>query len=263
VRIPTSHPFLADPDRAAAFAYLIAHPNGSHRKWARALSWTPSKFHRFITALIELKLCAVIVTPYGSSFSPLELAKHFRNTSEPLPEQIRTTSGTPHLEASGSRSLVSRCDEKSGTAEGVRCIELVNEILLANFRSSYDPISLDNYGSHRAVVKWIAAGMSLEDMVRLLEEKARAFNPSKSGGDLPKSLGYFTRWILKAWSGEKSQLRLPLMSFERTTDRTSRRPTIQQRREPQADKSDTVPAMGETIDSVMNDLRRQMKANDA
>src|SRR6266699_1673259 len=117
-----SHPFLTDSERAQAFAYLVAHPHGSMRRWAQALGWTPSKFHRFITAVIELRLGTVTISTYGSSFLPLVEAKQIRNTSDTQPERIRNTSGTPHQEASSSRSLVSRCAEKTGTAEGVRCI---------------------------------------------------------------------------------------------------------------------------------------------
>jgi hypothetical protein len=210
-----THPYLTEPVRAAAFAYLVANPHGSQSRWSEALDWTPSKFRRFSAALIKLGLAEITRTVYGSTFRSLIPPTENRHTSDTLPTEKRRTSDTPHLEALGSRSLVSRCEKvtaNSGTAEAMMCIAIVNEVLGSNFKGSYDPISADNHGSQRAVEEWMAAGMSLGDMSRLLRQKAAAFNPSRSGGKLPGSLGYFTRWMLRTWAIERRQIPLPLMT---------------------------------------------------
>lgn len=95
------------------------------------------------------------------------------------------------------------------------CIAVVNEVLGSNFGDRYSPISPDNHGSHRAVAHWLSVGMPLEAMTRLLRAKAAVFNPSKINGDMPRSLGFFTSWILKEWAIEKRQLPLPLMTVDR------------------------------------------------
>lgn len=220
------HPYLTEPVRAAAFAYLSAHPCASEVRWAKALGWTPSKVHRFIVQLIKLGLAEVSRTQFGSTFHPLIDPERNRSESDVKPKRNRSETEAPHLEASRSRSLVPRCEKlpaNGGNAEAMMCIAIVNEVLGANFKDSYDPILSDNYGSQRAVEKWMAAGMSLADMVKLLRAKAAVFNPSRSGGKLPGSLGYFTRWMLSEWAIERRQIPLPLM----TVTHQSKRPRME------------------------------------
>lgn len=216
-----THPYLASPENAAAFAYLAANPSGSRARWAQGLGWSPSKVQRFIEALLRFRLAETeVLKGYNLTvFKPLvDPPVSDRSATGPRADRARSAAGQPHLEASRSGSSVSRCKSapaNGGNAEAMTCIAVVNEVLGSNFGDNYAPISPDNYGSHRAVLQWIAAGMSLEDMTRLLRQKAAAFNPEKSGGDLPRSVGYFTRWMLKEWAIEKRQLPLPLMTVDR------------------------------------------------
>lgn len=212
------HPYLIDPERAQAFAYLVANPWGSRVRWAQALRWNPSKLQRFIDALVRFRLAEIEVTAGCPTHfkSLIDPPISSRSGSDPTPIKNRSAADQPYPEASRSGSSVSRCGNKpqqnSGNAEAMTCIATVNEVLLANFGANYEPIRPDNFGSHRAVVAWIQAGMSLEDMTRLLRQKAAAFNPEKSGGELPRSLGYFTKWMLKEWAIERRQIPLPLMT---------------------------------------------------
>jgi hypothetical protein len=194
-----THPYLADPERAAAFAYLVANPSGSRARWAKGLSWSPSKVQRFIEALLRFRLAEIEVNPYFTHFNPLVeveppklSAVSDRSAPGQQPIKNRSAAGQAHLEALDSGYLVSRYGKapakNGGNAEAMTCIAVVNEVLGANFGQNYTPISHDNHGSHRAVQHWIEVGIPLDAMTRLLRMKAAVFNPSKINGDMPRSL---------------------------------------------------------------------------
>jgi hypothetical protein len=178
-RNSVTHPYLASPENAAAFAYLAANPSGSRARWAKGLGWSPSKVQRFIEALLRFRLAETeVLKGYNLTvFKPLvDPPVSDRSATGPRADRARSAAGQPHLEASRSGSSVSRCKSapaNGGNAEAMTCIAVVNEVLGSNFGDNYTPISPDNYGSHRAVLQWIAAGMSLEDMTRLLRRRPR------------------------------------------------------------------------------------------
>jgi hypothetical protein len=221
-----THPYLADPDRAAAFAYLSANPSGSRARWAKGLTWSPSKVQRFIEALVRFRLAEIEVNPYYTHFKPLvdvETPKpppiSDRSAGGQQPIKNRSATGQAHLEALDSGYLVSRCAKvpaNGGNAEAMACIAVVNEVLGYNFGQNYTPISHDNHGSHRAVQHWMEMGLPLEAMTRLLRMKAAVFNPEKINGDMPRSLAFFTKWILKEWAIEQRQLPLVFLTVDRT-----------------------------------------------
>lgn len=240
-----THPFLIEPVRAQAFAYLCANPNGSRAKWAKALGWTPSKVQRFIDALVRFKLAETETTAYYTVFRPLVEPVSSRSGTDPKPVSNRSAARQAHLEASRSGFSVSRykgAPANGGNAEAMTCIAIVNEVLGSNFKGSYDPISPDNFGSHNAVAGWLAAGMPLEAMTRLLRMKAAVFNPEKSGGRLPHSLGYFTKWMLREWAIEQRQIPLPLMTVEHS---------------PRRERMAKPAAIGDLAAGIMNDLQRR------
>jgi hypothetical protein len=223
-----THPYLADPERAAAFAYLSANPSGSRARWAKGLTWSPSKVQRFIEALVRFRLAEIeVVRGYFSVFKPLIEPPSLdpfgpindRSETGPKPINNRSDSGRAHLEALDSGYLVSRYakapPKNGGNAEAMTCIAVVNEVLGANFGEHYTPISHDNHGSHRAVQHWIEVGIPLEAMTRLLRMKAAVFNPEKINGDMPRSLAFFTKWILKEWAIEQRQLPLVFLTVDR------------------------------------------------
>jgi hypothetical protein len=90
-----THPYLADPERAAAFAYLAANPSGSRARWAKGLTWSPSKVQRFIEALLRFRLAEIEVNPYFTHFKPhvdVEPPSTHRSATDQRPDSgpIRT-----------------------------------------------------------------------------------------------------------------------------------------------------------------------------
>jgi hypothetical protein len=250
-----THPYLIDPERAAAFAFLSANPSGSRARWAKGLTWSPSKVQRFIEALLRFRLAEIEVNPYFTHFKPLvdvEPPKPSpvsdRSAPGQQPIKNRSTAGQAHLEALDSGFLVSRYakapPKNGGNAEAMTCIAVVNEVLGANFGEHYTPISHDNHGSHRAVQHWIEVGIPLETMTRLLRMKAAVFNPEKINGDMPRSLAFFTKWILKEWAIEQRQLPLVFLTVDRAPA--------------QREKLKKPVALGSVVDATMLDVAAQL-----
>jgi hypothetical protein len=124
----------------------------------------------------------------------------------------------------------------------------MNEALAARFKESYRPVLLDNASSIAAADRLENAGVPAGKGEAHLLVQCRLFNPSKHGkGELPKSLAYFERGVLKAWKTE-AQLAIPLMQLERGDN-----PPRYQEYVPPA--SDQPPIKPETIESVAREWR--------
>jgi hypothetical protein len=126
----------------------------------------------------------------------------------------------------------------------------MNDGLSARFQESYRPVLADNVSSIAAADRLELAGVPAGKAEAHLLVQCRLFNPSKHGkGDLPKSLAYFERGILKAWKNE-AQLAIPLMQLERSADPG---PKYQEYVPPANEKPIAKP---ETVDAVAQDWRR-------
>jgi hypothetical protein len=120
----------------------------------------------------------------------------------------------------------------------------MNDALLARFKESYRRVLEDNKSSVASAGRLELAGIPVDKAEAHLLVQCRLFNPSKHGkGDLPKSLAYFERGILKAWKNE-AQLAIPLMQLETTKYQEYVPPA-----------NDLPIAKPETIDAVAQDWR--------
>lgn len=259
------HTFLQDPEYARGYAHLLAVPIGSVRTWARSLGWSRSSMQRFLASLRREHLGEVQSCKTHSVFRPLSgKTKGFVHPPSPVHTPVaqthdvaRCVPGRPGTSryvpaALGSSGLVGK--EPSATAEAGSeysraLITAMNDALLARFRESYRSVLVDNVSSIAAADRLEKAGVPADKAEAHLLVQCRLFNPSKHGkGDLPKSLAYFERGILKAWKTE-AQLTIPLMQLERSIDPGPR----YQEYVPPA--SDLPIAKPETIDAVAQDWR--------
>jgi hypothetical protein len=219
------HRYLEDPDRARAYAHLIERPNGTLRTWATALGWTAGKVQRFIAALSRYRLGEVRADRHGTTFQPLGSSKVHRLGASACIDvhrcasasQLGTGSG---LTASSSKPGYAGTPAKAEEQPGAdRLVEAMNEILISNLGEHYKRVALDNYGSHRAARRWLVeAAMPLEEAIVLLRRHVGRFSLEKSKGDIPRSLGYFTKPMLRDWARiqrEREQLvLLPSIDME-------------------------------------------------
>jgi hypothetical protein len=198
-----THPLLRDPARKKVFELLIAVPTGTEREWAEAAHWSRDKMRRFLSALVQAGLISRKVTPYGSTITVLQ-----RDSSDaPRPHTDRTHAAprAPHL---GSCGLVGKEPSAETTDYSTSLITAMNNALTARFADSYRHVKLGNKSSLAAAARLEAAGVSIDNAVRHVEDQVRGFNPSRHGkGDLPHSLAYFERGIVNAHRGE-AQLKL-------------------------------------------------------
>jgi hypothetical protein len=264
------HPFLQDPENARGYAHLLAVPLGTVRTWAKSLGWSRSKTQRFLASLSRYQIGEVQSCKTHSVFRPLDGKSqgipHHPSISLPavaLTHDVsRCVPGRPGMSrcvpaALGSAGLERK--EPSATADAAgseysrALIVAMNDALSARFKESYRPRLLDNKSSIAAAGRLELAGVPVDKAEAHLLIQCRLFNPSKHGkGELPKSLAYFERGVLKAWRTE-AQLQIPLMQLERSS--TDPGPKYQQYVPP---APDLPPAKPETIDSVMNALRQQL-----
>ena len=90
----------------------------------------------------------------------------------------------------------------------------MNEQLFARFGEQFKPVRYDNRRSAAAVARLKVAGVPLEFAVEQLRRSCLLFNPSKHGrGNLPGTLGYFERGILKAFA-VRGQTEITLLAVE-------------------------------------------------
>jgi hypothetical protein len=260
------HPFLADPERAAAFEQLAANPSGSIRGWAKLLGWEATKAKRFVQSLIRYGLADIQSCRHGSVFRPLSdpLGVAPRGaTDRPTPPQTAThrhTSKPRHLAVLGAAAESSRpsldtglLDTGSRDADAKRLIGAMNEALGSSIGDSYVPVAEDNRGSHRAAEKLFVAGVPMDFAIAQLIRDARRFNPSRhGGGDIPRSVGFFVKGIITAWGRQREQLPLPRI----LTDVERSRPA-QKLYKPEVPERVAAP---ETISQVMERLRAEVNS---
>lgn len=253
-----THPFLEDPENDRAFAQLLAVPTGSVRTWAKSLGWSNGKMQRFLASLARYRLGEIQSCQHHSVFRPLNSGARIEQERErnPAPKQkpervhrsvsVRTDAHRPPLGSSGLRT---KKPSAAGTEYSTALITAMNEALAALFKESYRPVLLDNVSSIDTAQQLELAGVPVERAEAHLLVQCRLFNPSKHGkGDLPRSLAYFKRGIMKAWKNE-AQLEIPLMQLERGEEQIPRYPEYV----PPA--IDLPIAKPETIDTVAQDWR--------
>lgn len=201
------HPFLLDPDRQKAFADLANNATGTYRGWAKRWGWSVSRVQRFISALDHLGIAMVTRTPYGTMVHFRCAAdSHNRNTSTSLSNrnEFEPDSEPNHLgsETRSTTILEPRAPEQQiAESYTASCITVINEHLKARFGSRFSPIRMDNRGSAAAGARLLAAGVELGFAIAKIRKDCAAFNPLRHGdGKLPRSLGYFERGLLKAYS---------------------------------------------------------------
>jgi hypothetical protein len=200
-----THEFLESPENARAFKILSDHPRGSTRAWAKELGWTSSKTERFLLRLKAAGLAIVRSTQKGSVFVP----------TVGVSDASRTRLAADVLDVRSNSLDVSRYDDlpkaKKPAAtrpiadpDDVRLIRAANAVFADR---KWDTISEDNFGSLKAAKK-ILAQVPVDRAIPLLESACRVFNPSKTGGDVPRSLGhpFFAKHVVGEWKRLQQQL---------------------------------------------------------
>lgn len=128
----------------------------------------------------------------------------------------------------------------------------MNSSLHQRFSETYRPVLPDNRSSIEAALRLDVSGVPADRAVFYLEEQCRLFNPSKHGkGELPRSLAYFERGILKAWRGE-AQLKL----FPKMDMQVDRGPSVQEYKPEEIDRpragAETITATAEEWRAIAN-----------
>lgn len=188
-----THPFLQDPEHLRAFQQLTAVPTGSVRKWEQLLGWKPGRLQRFLASLVKYELAEVESCRQHSVFHPrVSVAGRSGVMRSVAPPNQGQCSG---LTAS---RFGKKPTEKQEGAELL--IAAMNEVLVANHPDHYVPVQADNFGSHAAARRWLVdEKIPLEEAIVLLRRRAAGFNPSKINGDMPRSLGFFTKSLIAEW----------------------------------------------------------------
>lgn len=201
-----THPFLSDQENLRAFLQLSAVPTGSVRKWEQILGWKPGRMQRFLKNAVKYGLAQVETCPQHTIFRPLEtVADRSGSMCSVVPPNQEQGSG---LTASRlQRPAVEKCNSPGGE----RLIGVMNHGL--RHFNSYLPVSADNYGSHRAAQRWVQElGIPTDQAVSILHRIVSGFNLEKSGGEYPRSLGYFTKAVTAEWRRvQRDRLQLPLI----------------------------------------------------
>lgn len=261
------HPFLQDPENARGYAHLLAVPIGTVRTWARSLGWSRSSMQRFLASLCrehlgEVQSCKTHSVfrplsgktkgfPHPPPISPPAIAQN-HDVARCVPGRLGTSRYVPAALGSsglGGKEPSATAPATAGSEYSRALITAMNDALSARFKESYRPVLTDNDSSIAAADRLDKAGVPVGNAEAHLLVQCRLFNPSKHGkGELPKSLAYFERGILKAWKTE-AQLTIPLMQLERSVDPGPR----YQEYVPPA--SGLPIAKPETIDAVAQDWR--------
>lgn len=230
------HTYLQDPENARAYAHLIEFPIGSVRKWAKALGWSDGKMQRFLGALRRYRLGSIETCQHHSVFRPLngkkEAFPHPTPVSPPplAPPHEVHRSASVRIDAHrcvsaplGSSGLVDQQPSAAGLEYSTALIKAMNDALVARFADGYRAVLPDNRSSIDTATRLELAGVPPDRAEAHLLEQCRLFNPSKHGkGELPRSLAYFERGILKAWRGEAQLKLFPKMDMQ--VDRVPRVP---------------------------------------
>jgi hypothetical protein len=91
-------------------------------------------------------------------------------------------------------------------------VALMNGILCKRHPMSFLPVQTNNPASHAAARVWLVdLGIPFPDAVEILTDRCSTFDPHKINGDMPRSLGFFTKSVKTRW--QKMQARrqqLPL-----------------------------------------------------
>lgn len=201
------HPFLQDQENLRAFQQLTAAPTGSVRKWEQLLNWKPGRLQRFLATLVRYELAEITSCKHHSVFrpltdQPLHTATH-RYT--PLHPNQATASGLTTKPRFGGSPV----EEQDGAIE---LIAVMNKVLCRNHPMDFLPVQADNRGSHAAAKSWLLElRIPLGDAIEILRRKCEAFNPSKVNGEMPRSLGFFTKSVTAEWrrvQRDRQQLKL-------------------------------------------------------
>ena len=202
-----THPFLSNQENLRAFLQLSAVPTGSVRTWEQLLGWKPGRMQRFLKNAVKYGLAEVVTCKQHSTFRPLQgvAGRSGVMCSVALPNQEQGSG----LTESRLRRTVDNCKTQQ---PGARLLIDAMNRGLKGF-DSYLPVSSDNYGSHKAARHWLVqTGIPLEEAVALLYRIVSAFSLEKSGGEYPRSLGYFTKAVLAEWRRiQRDREQLPLI----------------------------------------------------
>lgn len=203
------HTFLEDPENARAYAHLLAVPIGSQRTWATALGWSSGKMQRFLASLSRYRLGEIQSCKHGSVFRPLKAEE---------PQRVHRGASMRidvHRPALGSTGLVAKEPSAAGLKYSTALITTMNDALVARFAEGYRAVLDDNRSSIEAADRLDLAGVPVDRAEEHLLAQCRLFNPSKHGkGELPRSLAYFERGIMKAWKGEAQLKLFPKMDMQ-------------------------------------------------
>jgi hypothetical protein len=213
---------MSEFTREQAIADLRANPAGSYREFMTRWSWPYPRVQRLLRSIEKAGICSLERSKSGTRARFTDDSGESGESAPPdsLNPQSRGESAihppdSPRHLDTGSLDL-SR-DEESRYTE--RLIDAANAALAGIYGTAFTRISADNFGSHRAGQAFIHAGIPFEFARDRLVEDCRRFNPSKHGrGELPKSVGLFTRGILRAWN-RRAQLELgipPQLKVDRT-----------------------------------------------
>lgn len=188
-----THAFLSDPENLRAFQQLTAAPTGSVRKWERLLGWRPGRMQRFLNNLIEYGLAEVTSCKQFSAFKPLVGVADCSG--------VMCSVAAPNQAASGLTTKPRFGGSPVELQEGGEdLIALMNGILCRNHPLDYLPVQLNNWGSHKAARIWLVElNIPMKDALEILTQRCATFNPSKINGDMPRSLGFFTKSMRAEW----------------------------------------------------------------
>lgn len=124
----------------------------------------------------------------------------------------------------------------------------MNDVFTARFADGYRAVLEDNRSSIDAALRLEVAGVPLDRAEAFLAAQCRLFNPSKHGkGELPRSLAYFERGIVKAWRDEAQLKLFPKLDMQ--VDRSPRIP------EYKPEQTDLPRADAETIAAGVEEFR--------
>ena len=226
------HPYLKDPENARAYALLARQQTGSLRTWAKSLSWSRGRMERFLAACEKYALAYVARSRAGTRFRPLivgsigvpGVSDQEAKTPETPPSitraravELTTKSGltaviTNPRDLFRNRESVVNRENGDGLKNRLRLkaedlqegagelVAAMNGILCRNHPLKFQPVRLDQLGSHRAARRWLTEfGIPLPDAIQLLKRKVMEFNPTRVNGDMPRSLGFFTRTVHAEW----------------------------------------------------------------
>jgi len=283
------HPYLKDPENARAYALLARQETGSVRTWANSLSWSRGRMERFLAACEKYALADVTRSHGGTHFRPLIVGSigvpgvpDGAETAETRPSIVRaravelTTKAGLTAVSTDPRDLFRNRESVVNRENGDRLknrlrpnaeerqegagelVAAMNGILCRNHPLDFQPVGLEQAGSHRAARRWLVEfGIPLADAIEILKRKVMAFNPMRINGEMPRSIGFFTHAMRAEWRRvlrDREQLKLSQEDEMRLN-----------RREPLVTAGDAEPPMSpEQIVEHMAQLRAEFErvAND-